>query len=157
MDAYAKERRTRDQNKWKEKRGGGGEERNGATEQHLWVSLLIRYLQEVDGVSQGRLLQRQGEDQGELLGDAMRENLTGRRKSRHSRSLRLLLRNSPVGRTSVRLTPPLSLIYIREDVAYHQDAGLIKTVEDTFMSMPCSSMFLIPARFCFFATFPSPC
>lgn len=35
---------------------------------HLWVSLLIRYLEEVDGVSQGGFLQRQGEDQGELLG-----------------------------------------------------------------------------------------
>lgn len=34
---------------------------------HLWVSLLIWYLQEVDGVSQGGLLQCQGEDQGELL------------------------------------------------------------------------------------------
>lgn len=49
--------------------GGGrrGEARNRTAEQHLWVSLLIRYLQEVDGVSQGRLLQCQGEDQGELL------------------------------------------------------------------------------------------
>ncbi len=36
-------------------------------ELHLWVSLLIRYLEEVDGASQGSLLQRQGEDEGELL------------------------------------------------------------------------------------------
>lgn len=48
--------------------GEGVEEKNRTAERHLWVSLLIRYLQEVDGVSQGRLLQRQGEDQGELLG-----------------------------------------------------------------------------------------
>lgn len=48
-------------NKGKERRGGG------TVEQHLWVALLVRYLQEVDGVAQGSLLQRQGEDQGELL------------------------------------------------------------------------------------------
>lgn len=52
-------------NKGKEQRLGGGGGRS--VEQHLWVALLIRYLQEVDGVAQGSLLQRQGEDQGELL------------------------------------------------------------------------------------------
>lgn len=48
-------------------RKGGGVGRSRSVEQHLWVALLIRYLQEVDGVAQGSLLQRQGEDQGELL------------------------------------------------------------------------------------------
>lgn len=38
------------------------------TEVNLWVALLIRYLEEVDGVPQGSLLQSQSEDQGELLG-----------------------------------------------------------------------------------------
>lgn len=47
--------------------GGGGVRRSRTVEQHLWVALLIRYLQEVDGVAEGSLLQRQGEDQGELL------------------------------------------------------------------------------------------
>lgn len=66
MDAYAKERRTRDQ-KYKEGAVVGGVERSRTVEQHLWVALLIGYLQEVDGVAQGSLLQCQGEDQGELL------------------------------------------------------------------------------------------
>lgn len=58
-----------------EREGGRGAEPKGGGD--LWVSLLIGYLQEVDGVSQGRLLQRQGEDQGELLGQAVRKHLTG--------------------------------------------------------------------------------
>lgn len=36
-------------------------------ERHLWVSLLVRNLEKVDGVSQGGFLQCQGEDQGELF------------------------------------------------------------------------------------------
>lgn len=59
-------RETDTRSKIKGRSGGGG--RGGRTvEQHLWVALLIRYLQEVDGVAQGSLLQRQGEDQGEFL------------------------------------------------------------------------------------------
>lgn len=46
------------------------------TEQHLWVSLLVGYLEEVEGVPQGGLLQRQGEGQGELLRQAARKHLT---------------------------------------------------------------------------------
>lgn len=80
MDAYAKERRTQDQNKGKQRRVGG--ERG-----YLWVSLLVGYLQEVDGVPQGRFLQGQGEDQGELLGKAARKHLTGKRRRGHGRSL----------------------------------------------------------------------
>lgn len=76
MDAYAKERRTRDGKKGRE---GEAEPEVGG---HLGVSLLIGYLQEVDGVSQGCLLQRQGEDQGELLGQAVRKHLTGRKKKK---------------------------------------------------------------------------
>lgn len=54
-------------NKGKERQERRGVERCRTVEQHLWVALLIRYLQEVDSVTQGSLLQRQGEDQGELL------------------------------------------------------------------------------------------
>lgn len=63
-------RETDTRSKIKGRSGGGGGGRGGGSrsvEQHLWVALLIRYLQEVDGVAQGSLLQRQGEDQGELL------------------------------------------------------------------------------------------
>lgn len=61
-------RATDTRSKIKGRSGGGGGGGGGRTvEQHLWVAPLIRYLQEVDGVAQGSLLQRQGEDQGELL------------------------------------------------------------------------------------------
>lgn len=48
------------------------------TERHLWVSLLVGYLEEVKGVPQGGLLQGQGEGQGELLRQAARKHLTAR-------------------------------------------------------------------------------
>lgn len=59
--------------------GTQGQAGIGAIEvyRELRVALLIRYLEEVDGVSQGSLLQCQGEDQGELLRQAMRKHLIG--------------------------------------------------------------------------------
>lgn len=58
---------------------GKGKEGNetGETERHLWVSLLVGYLEEVKGVPQGGLLQGQGDGQGELLRQAVRKHLAG--------------------------------------------------------------------------------
>lgn len=44
---------------------------------HLWVSVAVGYLQQVEGVPQGGLLQRQGEGQGELCRQAVRKHLAG--------------------------------------------------------------------------------
>ena len=44
----------------------------------MWITLLIRDLEEVDGVSQRCLLQSQGEDQSELIRKAIGEHLTER-------------------------------------------------------------------------------
>lgn len=45
---------------------------------HLWVSMAVGYLQQVEGVPQGCLLQRQGEGQAELCRQAVRKHHAGR-------------------------------------------------------------------------------
>lgn len=52
---------------------------------HLWVSLLIRYLEEVDGFSEGGFLKSHGEDQGELLRQAERKHMAAKQKFREVR------------------------------------------------------------------------
>lgn len=44
---------------------------------HLWVSVAVGYLQQVEGVPQGSLFQRQGEGQAELCRQAVRKHLAG--------------------------------------------------------------------------------
>ena len=59
-------------------------------ELHLWVSLLIRYLKQIDGLPEGRFFQSQGEDECELIREAMREHLTGTQRFKRVRYMTCL-------------------------------------------------------------------